>query len=158
MNLDEKIQAVKDELELIKEVYELNQKLQYENKIEQEKIIQQNLTLKHQREELAKSQQEVKTKETELENREKPIALREKTLLASNRLFDQKLEDFRVRNIKLAEGEAELRREKAEFDSKKQQVEKNILVNKDIELKLQKIKLKETQIDNELSRLKNMSA
>ncbi len=156
-NLDEKVQAVKDELTAIQELYEFTQKIKAENEIEQEKIIQQNLTLKHQLEELTKAQAEVKAMKEKLEEREKPIALREKTLLASNRLFDQKLEDFRFRSHKLADEEAKLRKERAEFDEKKQQVEKNILVNKDIELKLQKIKLKETQVDNELNRLKNMS-
>ncbi len=156
-NLDEKIQAVKDELIAIQELYEFTQKMKAENEIEQEKIVQQNLTLKHQLEELTKAQAEVKAMKEDLEKREKPIMLREKSLLASNRLFDQKLEDFRLRSHKLADEEANLRKEKKEFDEKKQQVEKNILVNKDIELKLQKIKLKETQVDNELNRLKNMS-
>ncbi len=67
------------------------------------------------------------------------------------------MEEFRARTHELAQGETKLKKEKEEFEVKKQQIEKNVLLNKDIELKLQKIKLKETQVDNELNRLKNMS-
>lgn len=157
MNLDEKIQAVKDELIAIQELYEFTQKIKAENVIEQEKIIQQNLTLKHQRDELTKAQAEVKAMKVDLDTREKQILLREKTQLNSNRLLDQKLEEFREKTHELAEQETKLKKDIADYEGKKQQIEKNVLVNKDIELKLQKIKLKETQVDNELNRLKNMS-
>ena len=156
-NLDEKVQAVKDELVVIQELYEFTQKMKSENAIEQEKIIQQNLTLKHQLEELTKAQAEVKAMKEDLAKREKQILLREKTQLNSNRLLDQKLEDFRAKSHELAELETKLKKDIQEYEGKKQQIEKNVLVNKDIELKLQKIKLKETQVDNELNRLKNMS-
>ncbi len=156
-NLDEKIQAVKDELTAIQELYAFTQKIKAENAIEQEKIIQQNLTLKHQLQELTKAQAEVKAMKSDLETREKQILLREKTQLNSNRLLDEKLEEFRKKTHELAETETKLKKDQEEYEGKKQQIEKNVLVNKDIELKLQKIKLKETQIDNELNRLKNMS-
>ena len=156
-DLDGKVQAVKDELTAIQELYEFTQKMKSENAIEQEKIIQQNLTLKHQLEELTKAQAEVKAMKEDLAKREKQILLREKTQLNSNRLLDQKLEDFRAKSHELAELETKLKKYIQEYEGKKQQIEKNVLVNKDIELKLQKIKLKETQVDNELNRLKNMS-
>ena len=156
-DLDGKIQAVKDELIAIQELYEFTQRMKRENEIGQEKIYQQNLTLKHQRDELTKAQSEVKAMKADLDAREKQILLREKTQLASNRLLDQKLEEFRAKTHDLAEQETKLKKDIADYKGKKQQIEKNVLVNKDIELKLQKIKLKETQIDNELNRLKNMS-
>lgn len=155
--LDQHIQGVKDELRAIQEMYEFAQKIKAENKIEQEKIVQQNLTLKHQLEDLTKSQAEVKTQKADLDIREKQILIREKTQLNTNRLLDEKLEEFRKKTHELAEGETKLKKDQEEYEVKKQQIEKNVLVNKDIELKLQKIKLKETQVDNELNRLKNMS-
>src|ERR1035437_2793044 len=95
----EAVEIIKQEMEIMVKQYGAIKQLQGENKIEQDKIIEQNLTLKHQTEELAKSQGEVRTKEGDLNEREKQIVIKEKSIIISNRLLDEKLADFRKKTL-----------------------------------------------------------
>ncbi len=159
-SLDEKIKAVQDELVQIRSLYEFTQKIKVENEIEQEKIVQQNLTIKHQREELAKAEGVVKTKEADLREREKQILIREKSQINSNRLLDEKLNDFREKTVELSEGLTKLKAEQEELAARKKLVDQQALINQKMEetevLRKNKIKIKEEQVEKELERLRNL--
>lgn len=158
--LDTAIQVIKEELKAIGESYEFTQKIKTENEIEQEKIVEQNLTLKHQRDELIKSQTEVKTMKSDLNEREKQILIREKSQINSNRLLDEKLNDFREKTAELSEGLTKLKADQEELSKRKELVDQQALINQKMEeteiLRKNKIKIKEEQVEKELERLRNL--
>lgn len=158
--LDQHIHGVKEELLAIQELYEFTQKIKAENAIEQEKIIQQNLTIKHQRDELTKAQADVKAMKLNLDEREKQILIREKSQINSNRLLDEKLNDFREKTIELSEGLNKLKKDQEELSARKELIDQQALINQKMEeteiLRKNKIKIKEEQVEKELERLRNL--
>jgi hypothetical protein len=159
-NLLDAVEVIKQEMETMVKQYQAIKQLQSENKIEQGKIVTQNLTIKHQIEELKTSQERVDKQRVDLDEREKQIILKEKSSIISNRLLDEKLADFRKKTLEMTEAEKKLKSDQQELSERKQLVDQQALINKKMEetemLKKTKIKLKEEQVDKELARLKEM--
>ncbi len=155
----DKIQSLQEEIEKLQKQYQYVQALAAENAIEQNKIVEQNITIKNRTEELAKYQAEVSAKETSLNEREKQIVIKEKMLIASNKLLDEKLMEFRTQTAELAKGEEKLRKELDIYNAQKKLVDERAFIIKEREeadtIRKNKFRIKEQEIDAALQDIKN---
>jgi hypothetical protein len=155
--LDEKVMALKEELEQIQLQSEVNTRERVEIEIEKSKIVEQNTNIKDRIAELIRFEKEVSAKDGQLKKREEQIIAREKL----NLLIDKKIEDLQTRTADII-----LREKKNTLKEATNAKDKQIIDNKmEIYNKISgadkeaqaRIKLKEGEIDKELERLKKLS-
>ena len=159
-NFEEKVQAVKDEMQIMTQQFEAIQLLKAENEIEQNKIIEQNKVIGKTISELDQDNINIEIKEKDLNDREKQILIREKALINSNRMLDAKLEEFRDRNNELALKENELKANQLKYDTDKTNLDRQLLITRKLEetedMRKTRLKNKEEELDRELSRLRGL--
>ncbi len=155
--LDDLIKQVQNELDGIRQESIDSQVIKHDNEIEQQKIIEQNLTIKHTIEQLEKNKKELDDKQEELSVREKQIVIKEK----QNLILDQKITELQEKMADMIIAEKKLTQQRQEYEKDKAILDKQTEIYKKLEetevMRKTRLKLKEEEVDQELDRLKKMS-
>ena len=156
-SFDDKAHALAEEVALMTSQYQLIQKLKAENEVEQSKIVEQNLTIKHTIEGLQQDRNKVDEKETQLNEREKQIIIKEK----QNVLLDKKIAELQDRTADVLIQERKLKLKQEEYEKNNAILTKKTEVYQKLEemekANKTRLRLKEVEIDKELERVRNLS-
>ena len=155
-SFEEAVSNLRLELEKMTQRFEAIKALKSENEIEQQKIVDQNTTIKQTIEAIQLQKAEIEKQKEDLAIREKQIVIKEKQQV----FIQQKTKELEERTAKTILGENTLKRDQEKYNQDKLELDKKTLLYKkleesDVEHKA-RLKVKEAEIDAELKRLKSI--